>query len=69
MARGYDLIIFGASGFTGQYVVEEVARIAEDENITWAVAGRHVEKLKNILEKAEKVTGKFRYVFSFYVFF
>ena len=27
--------------------------------ITWAVAGRHVEKLKIILEKAEKVSGKY----------
>ncbi len=58
MAREYDLIIFGATGFTGQYVVEEVARVAEEEKLTWAVAGRHVEKLKQILEKAEKVTGK-----------
>ena len=57
MTRKYDLIIFGATGFTGQYVAEEVARVACEENITWAVAGRHVEKLKIILEKAEKVTG------------
>jgi hypothetical protein len=27
--------------------------------IKWAVAGRHVEKLKIILEKAEKVSGKY----------
>jgi short subunit dehydrogenase-like uncharacterized protein len=59
MAREYDLIIFGATGFTGQYVVEEVARVADEEKITWAVAGRHVEKLKIILEKAEKVSGKY----------
>ena len=57
MAREYDLIIFGATGFTGQYVVEEVARVADEEKITWAVAGRHVEKLKIILEKAEKVSA------------
>jgi short subunit dehydrogenase-like uncharacterized protein len=60
MAREYDLIIFGATGFTGQYVVEEVARVADEEKLTWAVAGRHVEKLKQVLEKAENVTGKFR---------
>jgi short subunit dehydrogenase-like uncharacterized protein len=60
MAREYDLIIFGATGFTGQYVVMEVARVADEEKLTWAVAGRHVEKLKQVLEKAENVTGKFR---------
>ena len=53
----YDLVIFGATGFTGQYVAEEVARIVEDEKITWAVAGRNLNKLKVILENVEKHTG------------
>lgn len=55
--RDYSLIIFGATGFTGQYVVEEVARIAEEENITWAIAGRNPEKLRKVLENAEQTTG------------
>jgi short subunit dehydrogenase-like uncharacterized protein len=60
MARDYSLVVFGATGFTGQYVAEEVARVADEEKLTWAVAGRHVEKLKQILEKIENITGKFR---------
>ncbi len=59
VTREYDFIIFGATGFTGQYVVEEVARIAEDEHVSWAVAGRNFEKLKGILENVEKTTGSF----------
>ncbi|KAI9565552.1 hypothetical protein GHT06_009344 [Daphnia sinensis] len=55
--RDYSLVIFGATGFTGQYVVEEVARIAEEENITWAIAGRNVEKLSTLLQNVEKTTG------------
>lgn len=55
--REYDLVVFGATGFTGQYVAEEVARIAETENVTWAVAGRSVDKMKTILENVEKATG------------
>ncbi len=61
VTREYDLVIFGATGFTGQYVAEEVARIADEENITWAVAGRSVDKLKTILENVEKSTGKTNY--------
>ena len=55
----YDLVIFGASGFTGQYVVEEMARVLEDEtgNLTMAVAGRNMDKLQKVLEKASKLTG------------
>ena len=55
--RKYELVIFGATGFTGQFVAEEVARIAEEENVTWAVAGRNERKLKAILENVEKNTG------------
>jgi len=57
-SRKFDLVVFGATGFTGQYVAEEVARIAEEENVTWAVAGRNENKLKVILENVEKSTGR-----------
>ncbi|XP_066467604.1 saccharopine dehydrogenase-like oxidoreductase [Tiliqua scincoides] len=60
--RPYQLVVFGASGFTGQFVVEEVARVAaEDElrgSLQWAVAGRSREKLQAVLEKAAKKLGK-----------
>lgn len=57
--REYDLIVFGATGFTGQYVAEEVARIADEAQITWAVAGRNEKKLKAVLASVEKATGMF----------
>ena len=55
--KRFNLVVFGATGFTGQYVAEEVARIAGEENITWAVAGRNEKKLKVILQNVEKNTG------------
>lgn len=55
----YDIVVFGASGFTGQFVAEEVARIADEEaGLTWAVAGRTMEKLQNVLANASKSVGK-----------
>lgn len=57
MPKQYDLIVFGASGFTGQYVAEEVSRIAEEEQITWAVAGRNASKLRAVLQNVKKATG------------
>lgn len=65
MTREFDLIVFGATGFTGQYVAEEVAQIAEEEKITWAVAGRNVNKLKAILENVHKTTSKTHHFLSF----
>uniref|UniRef100_A0A0B6Y7D7 Saccharopine dehydrogenase NADP binding domain-containing protein n=1 Tax=Arion vulgaris TaxID=1028688 RepID=A0A0B6Y7D7_9EUPU len=56
--RKFDIILFGASGFTGQYTVDEVARVAEEEHLTWAVAGRSMHKLQKVLSEASSRTGK-----------
>lgn len=60
--RPFQLVVFGASGFTGQYVIQEVARVAaEDElrgSLRWAVAGRSREKLQEVVEKAAAKLGK-----------
>lgn len=56
--RKFDIIVFGASGFTGQYVVEELARTIDEENgVTWAVAGRCMKSLQKVLATASKETG------------
>ncbi|XP_071797123.1 saccharopine dehydrogenase-like oxidoreductase [Asterias amurensis] len=57
--RAFGLIVFGASGFTGQFVVQELARVSDEEpGLTWAIAGRNQDKLQAVLKEAEKVTGK-----------
>ncbi|KAF0043344.1 hypothetical protein F2P81_004681 [Scophthalmus maximus] len=60
-SRPYHLVIFGASGFTGQFVVEEVARTVSEGpkgNLKWAVAGRSKQKLEKVVEQAAGVLGK-----------
>ena len=63
MDREFDVIVFGASGFTGQYVVEEMAISMNDEslykrnNLRWAIAGRDRKKLNQVLKNVAKVTG------------
>ena len=45
----YDYVIFGASGFTGQFVVEFMANALKrdnDETSTWAISGRNEGKLR-----------------------
>ncbi|XP_030631771.1 saccharopine dehydrogenase-like oxidoreductase [Chanos chanos] len=59
--RPYHIIIFGASGFTGQFVVEEVARTSSEGpkgTLKWAVAGRSRQKLEKVLNQASEVLGK-----------
>ncbi|XP_034555982.1 saccharopine dehydrogenase b [Notolabrus celidotus] len=55
-SRPYHVIIFGASGFSGQFVVEEVARYAAGSPggapLKWAVAGRSRQRLEDVLKQA-----------------
>lgn len=55
--RKYDIVVFGASGFTGQFMVEELARTVDDEHLKWAIAGRDMRKLQAVLSTASQVTG------------
>ena len=58
--RKYDLVVFGATGFTGQFVVEELARtVGEERRVTWAVAGRDMSRLQDVLRAASKKTGMY----------
>jgi short subunit dehydrogenase-like uncharacterized protein len=54
-----DAVIFGASGYTGQYVVEEMARKGKEYGFKWGIAGRTADKLKQILRQASDITGTY----------
>jgi short subunit dehydrogenase-like uncharacterized protein len=54
-----DVIIFGATGFTGKIAVYEVVKLAKEKSITWGIAGRNRNKLDNILKKVEEKSGNF----------
>ena len=42
----FDVVVYGASGFTGKLVVEYLhQRYGDDQNFSWALAGRSQEKL------------------------
>ena len=45
----FDIVVYGASGFTGQLVAEYLAsRYAKDSDLKWAMAGRSLEKLAGV---------------------
>jgi short subunit dehydrogenase-like uncharacterized protein len=48
-ANKFDIVVYGASGFTGQLVAEYLAsRYAKDSDLKWAMAGRNLEKLASV---------------------
>lgn len=49
--RTFDVIVWGASGFTGRLVAEYLARQYAGTNLRWAVAGRNKEKIESVLQE------------------
>src|ERR1700740_2729184 len=46
-----DIVVYGATGFTGQLVAEYLAaRYKNDKDLKWAMAGRSLDKLKSVRE-------------------
>ncbi|XP_069463931.1 saccharopine dehydrogenase-like oxidoreductase [Ambystoma mexicanum] len=61
--RPYQVTVLGASGFTGQFVVEELARVASGDefrgsSLQWAVAGRNRQRLESVLQRAADNLGQ-----------
>ena len=50
MEKIYDIIIWGASGFTGRLAVDYIYKNQNNSNLTWAVAGRNESKIKEIID-------------------
>jgi short subunit dehydrogenase-like uncharacterized protein len=48
-AKQFDIIVYGATGFTGQLVAEYLAaHYRSDSGLKWAMAGRSLDKLKSV---------------------
>ena len=49
--KSFDVVIYGATGFTGKLVVEYMQeKYGNDEDVSWAIAGRSKEKLIAVSE-------------------
>ncbi len=48
-AKKFDIVVYGATGFTGQLVAEYLAaHYKNDKDLKWAMAGRSLDKLKSV---------------------
>jgi short subunit dehydrogenase-like uncharacterized protein len=51
-SRQYDLILYGATGYTGKYTAEYLQQHAPTD-LNWAIAGRSAQKLQGVLKELE----------------
>ena len=61
MARKIDIVVFGATGFTGKFVVEELHKyVQKTKQFSWAIAGRSESKLKQLIANIQSKSGKLK---------
>jgi short subunit dehydrogenase-like uncharacterized protein len=53
--REYELILLGATGYTGKLVAEWVSTHLP-EDLKWAIAGRNARKLQDVVEELKKLS-------------
>src|SRR5262245_50503416 len=64
--RDYDVVLYGATGFTGKQTVKYFAENAPADKVRWAIAGRNREKLEavkaqiRVAEKADALVADSR---------
>ncbi|XP_011163230.1 saccharopine dehydrogenase-like oxidoreductase [Solenopsis invicta] len=46
-----DIVIFGATGYTGKYVVKNATQICKDQNLKFGIAGRRKEALEAVIKE------------------
>lgn len=45
-----DFIVFGATGYTGSFLVRELSTTFKNEKYLWGIAGRSQKKLNDLIE-------------------
>jgi short subunit dehydrogenase-like uncharacterized protein len=55
--RTYDIVVFGATGFTGGLTAEYLARNAPPD-LRWALAGRNVAKLEGVRDRLKAINAR-----------
>ena len=53
--RDYDLVLLGATGFTGGLVAEDLTRQLGASDLRWAIAGRNPDKLAAVRQRLEAI--------------
>ncbi|KAF5285427.1 hypothetical protein FQA39_LY16681 [Lamprigera yunnana] len=58
MTDRLDIVLFGATGYTGKYCIEYVHKLLKEKHHTWGLAGRSEQKLKKALSDYQKSTDE-----------
>lgn len=63
MSTRFDVVVYGATGFTGTFIVERMIKSQFFDDLSIAVAGRNEKKLREVLRIVGEKTGTLKYFF------
>lgn len=65
----YDIVVFGATSYTGKFICEAlVTQCADTANVSWVVAGRSDIKLEKMLAGIADETGRCHVTYALRLF-
>lgn len=56
-----DIVIFGATGYTGKYVVKDAVHLCKEHKLRFGVAGRRKEALEAVIKEFAPDIGKIKF--------
>ncbi|KAJ5074343.1 saccharopine dehydrogenase-like oxidoreductase [Anaeramoeba ignava] len=56
--KSFDIIIYGATGYTGTIISEHFAKKIPQSKYKWTISGRDEKKLNKVMEKLKKIEPK-----------
>lgn len=56
----HDIVLLGATGFTGELLAESLARRLSPGRHTWAIAGRNLDKLRSVRDRVVAIEPKWK---------
>lgn len=57
-----DIVIFGATGYTGKYVVKHAVDFCKEQEMKFGVAGRRKEALEAVIKEFASDIGKIKFI-------
>lgn len=57
-----DIIIFGATGYTGKFVVKNTVHLCKEHKLRFGVAGRKQEALEAVIKEFASDIGKINFI-------
>lgn len=66
MVNRLDIVIFGATGYTGKLLVKNAIHMCKDQNLKFGIAGRRKAALEAVIQEFASDNGTLKFRVYYY---